>query len=293
MNPPCPRCGAGCSVKYGRFHRHDDAQSIQRYRCKACSKCHSSATHVATYRQKRRRLNRLIEWDIASSTAQRRIAKKLRCDRKTVARKVAFLAQEAKKKNDRWLAEQKPFDNVQWDELITFEHTRLKPLSVAVMTCVSTRCIIGFGIASIPASGTIAKRSREKYGHRPDKSAAMRKSVLRRVSNLIAEDAIITTDEHARYPNEIRSILPNATHIQHPSVRGSLTGQGELKRTGFDPLWNVNHNLAMLRDGLKRLARRTWCTTKTIKGLEDELAVYINLHNSELIPQPAKKQAEN
>ena len=60
MKPFCPRCEARCSVKYGRYHRNDDAQFIQRYRCKACGKCHSSATHVPTYRQKRRRLNRLI-----------------------------------------------------------------------------------------------------------------------------------------------------------------------------------------------------------------------------------------
>jgi len=202
------------------------------------------------------------------------------------------LAEQAKINNDRWLATQKPFDNVQWDELITFEHSRLKPLSIAVMTCVGTRCIIGFGVAQIPAAGTIAKVAREKYGHRRDQSAGMRKSVLKQLSVLVAPNATITTDEHARYSSEIAAIFPTANHIQHPSVRGSLTGQGELKRTGFDPLWNVNHNLAMLRDGLKRLARRTWCTTKTMKGLEDELAIYIRMHNAELIPQPTKRPTE-
>ena len=71
MNPLCPRCGASGSIKFGRFYRSEDSQSIQRYWCTACSKCHSSATHTPTYRQKRRRLNRLIEMDIGSSTAQR------------------------------------------------------------------------------------------------------------------------------------------------------------------------------------------------------------------------------
>ena len=287
MSPLCPRCGAGCSVKFGRYHRDDDAQSIQRYRCKACNKCHSSATHVPTYRQKRRRLNRLIEWDVGSSTSQRRMAKKLRCDRKTVRRKIAFLAQQARKKHAQWLDTQHPFENVQWDELITFEHSRLKPLSVAVLSCVKTRCIIGFGVAQVPATGTIAKRSREKYGHRPNRSASMRKRVLNDAVDHVASDATISSDEHPRYANEIKKYFPNATHIQHKSVRGSLTGQGELKRTGFDPLFNINHTLAMCRDNLKRLARRTWCTTKKIQGLEDELAVYMHFHNKELIPKAA------
>lgn len=292
MNPLCPSCGAGCSVKHGRYHRHDDAQSIQRYRCKSCFKCHSSATHVATYRQKRRRLNPLIEWDVASSTAQRRIAKKLRCTRKTVARKVAFLAQEARKKHQRWLQTHAPFEHVQWDELITFEHTRLKPVSVVVMSCMRTRCVIGFGVAQIPASGLIAKRAKEKYGHRPNKSAAMRKRVLADVAEYVSPTATIITDEHPRYANEIAKAFPDSTHIQHKSVRGSLTGQGEMKRTGFDPLFNINHTLAMFRDNLKRLARRTWCTTKMLSGLEDELAVCTQVHNSQLIPKPKKISAD-
>lgn len=132
MNPHCPRCGAQGCVKHGRFHRFDDAHSIQRYRCKACGKGYSSATHTPTYRQKRRRLNRLIEMDICSSTSQRRIARKHGCDRKTVARKLVFLANQARKKLKQWLSEQPPFESVFWDELITFEHSRLKPLSVAV-----------------------------------------------------------------------------------------------------------------------------------------------------------------
>ena len=63
--------------------------------------------------------------DIASSTSQRRIAIKYGCARNTVARKVAFLAERARAKTEAWLASQAPFTKLQWDELITFEHTRL------------------------------------------------------------------------------------------------------------------------------------------------------------------------
>jgi len=274
MNPICPRCGAGCSVKYGRYHRSDDAQSIQRYRCGECGKCHSSATHTPTYRQKRRRLNRFIEADLASSTSQRRIAKKLRCARKTVARKLEFLAEEARKKTQTWLHQHGPFDTLQWDELISFEHSRLKPL------------------AQVPASGQIAKRSREKYGKRQDRSGAMRRSVLEAVEPHVSPYASIKSDEHARYTAEIKKAYPDMTHIQYPSVRGSLTGQGELKRTGFDPLFGINHTLAMMRDGIKRLTRQTWCTTKNAKRLEDAIAVYVNYHNTELIPQPKTQHCD-
>jgi len=283
MNPLCPRCGAGCSRKHGRYHRFDDAQSIQRYRCTTCGKCHSSATLTPTYRQKRRRLNRLIELDIASSTSQRRIAMNHGCARKTVARKIVFLAEQARIKTSTWLASHAPFEHLQWDELITFEHTRLKPLSVAVMMDMTDRRIVSYGVAAVPATGLIAKRAREKYGKRPDRSGAMRRKVLARTAQYIYPTALIESDEHHRYAAEIKKALPKSTLVQHRSVRGSLTGQGELKRTGFDPLWGINHTLAMMRDNIKRLARRTWCTTKRASALDDVIAIYVHYHNTLLI----------
>ncbi len=291
MNPLCPRCGAGCSVRHGRFYRKDDAQTIQRYRCKACGKCYSSATYTPTYRHKRRRLNRLVEIDIVFGTGQRDIARKHGCARKTVARKITFLAEQARLKVAAWLAEQPLFGHVQWDELITFEHSRLKPLSVAVMVAVGHRTILGFGVAPIPASGLIAKRAAEKYGKRPDRSGPMRKRLLKKLTPSLQPNVFIESDEHARYKSEIEKALPKSSHKQYPSVQGSLTGQGELKRTQFDPLFTIDHTLAMLRDNIKRLSRRNWCTTKKPKVLADILTIYMHHHNTKLVTNPAKNQS--
>ena len=284
MNPNCPRCAASGVIKHGRYQRTEDAQSIQRYRCKACGKTLSSATFTPTYRQKRRRLNRLIEADIASSTAQRRIAIKHGCARNTVARKITFLAERARLKIETWLASQSPFTDLQWDELITFEHTRLKPLSVALMVCERHRYILGFRVAQIPASGLIARRSREKYGPRRNLSGYARRDLLKTLAPHIAPKATVTCDEHPRYYDELEAALTDVNVIQHHSVRGSLTGQGELKRVGWDPLFTINHTLAMLRDNIKRLTRRTWCTTKRQSVLEDVIAIYVHFHNSRLVP---------
>ena len=284
MNPNCPRCAASGVIKHGRFNRAEDAQSIQRYLCKACGKTFSSATFTPTYRQKRRRLNRLIEADIASSTAQRRIAIKHGCARNTVARKITFLAERARLKIETWLASQSPFTDLQWDELITFEHTRLKPLSVALMVCERHRYILGFRVAQIPASGLIARRSREKYGPRRNLSGYARRDLLKTLAPHIAPKATVTCDEHPRYYDELEAALTDVNVIQHHSVRGSLTGQGELKRVGWDPLFTINHTLAMLRDNIKRLTRRTWCTTKRQSVLEDVIAIYVHFHNCRLVP---------
>ena len=205
------------------------------------------------------------------------------CARKTVARKVAFLAERARAKTKAWLATQEPFTNLQWDELITFEHTRLKPLSVAVMACEQGRSILGFRVAQIPASGPIAQRAREKYGPRRNLSGYARRDLLKTLAPHIAPQATVTCDEHPRYREELEAALTGVNVIQHRSVRGSLTGQGELKRTGWDPLFTINHTLAMLRDNIKRLTRRTWCTTKRQSALEDVIAIYVHFHNSRLV----------
>ena len=62
-----------------------------------------------------------------------------------------------------------------------------------------------------------------------------------------------------------------------------MTGQGELKKLRFDPLFALNHTCAMLRANINRLFRRTWCTTKKKECLEDHLAVYMDFHNRVLL----------
>jgi hypothetical protein len=39
----------------------------------------------------------------------------------------------------------------------------------------------------------------------------------------------------------------------------------------------------MFRANMNRFFRRTWCTTKTLKGLESHLALYVLFHNTVLV----------
>ena len=61
-----------------------------------------------------------------------------------------------------------------------------------------------------------------------------------------------------------------------------MVGQGELKRGGFDPLFALNHTAAMYRDRIKRLSRRTWCTTKRADRLQLLVDLYAWHHNERL-----------
>ena len=55
---------------------------------------------------------------------------------------------------------------MQFDDVITFEHTKCKPLSIILAVSDPDRFILGLGVASMPANGKLAAISLKKYGKR-------------------------------------------------------------------------------------------------------------------------------
>jgi len=83
----------------------------------------------------------------------------------------------------------------------------------------------------------------------------------------------------------IRSVNFNSMISRLLNRRGCSTGQGELKKLVYDPIFSLNHTCAMLRANLNRLFRKTWCTTKTVQGLVDPLSIHVRYHNTRLTPE--------
>jgi len=271
-------------VRKGYFYRRSDRRYIARFKCLACGKQFSAATFSPDYLQKRRDINPKIYELICSGVSQRRLARVLQVNPKTIVRKFRILADRARSEHSRYLEKFKsdPLLSIQFDDLETHEHTKMKPLSVALAVNVKTREIIGFRVSKMPAKGLLARRSIRKYGKRPDERMKGWNSLLRNLRPYLSPAAIIESDENPHYPAPLKKHCPLATHIRHPGARGSSTGQGELKKIGFDPLFALNHTCAMLRANLNRLFRKTWCTTKTIQGLRDHLSIYQVYHNQNL-----------
>ena len=186
----------------------------------------------------------------------------------------------------KWLVS---FDKLQFDDLITIEHTKLKPLSVTLVVDPERWQIAGFCVAQIPSSGHLAAESRKKYGKRPDHSRKARRKLFKTLTPYIAPYATFFTDKHKDYAPMIDSLFPDATHKQYKSIRGCVSGQGELKKTRHDPLFCINHTLAMLRANINRLVRRTWCTTKKPECLRQHLSIFIDYYNAMLTPRTQTK----
>ena len=201
----------------------------------------------------------------------------------TVKRKLSFLGLQARLYNLRNRSQRSIVTNMQFDDLETFEHTKMKPLSVTLAVENRSRFILGFEVSRMPAKGLLAEKSLKKYGKRKDERKASRERLFRRLARQIDEYALIESDSNPHYLETVKDYFPNAKHITLKGQRGANTGQGELKKVYYDPLFSLNHTCAMFRANVNRLFRKTWCTTKKMQPLIDHLEIYTQFHNQRLI----------
>ena len=291
MNYDCPNlaclshrrdCKSSKIAFDGSFFRLSDSRKIQRYRCKLCNRRFSQATFDTAYGQNKRRVNSPLKKLYCSGVSIRRAALILSINKNTVANKIKYLAQVAKSENQKFLKGISKIKKMQFDDLQTIEHTKCKPLSVTMAVESTTRKILGFEVSSMPATGHLAKISKQKYGYRKDERQVGLEKLFSKIQSSIHKDVQIISDEHPYYYPKVKKYFPKADYIQVKGARSCVAGQGELKKLKFDPLFSINHTFAMLRANINRLIRKSWCTTKLPEQLSNHIAIYVSFHNSVL-----------
>ena len=130
-------------VRQGWYRRQHDGRRIQRFLCRICKKSFSSLTHKPVWRLQKPYVNQELTFLLCSGLSQRRAARHLRIDPKTVARRLVTLGELARKAN-------------------------LKPVSIPRLVEEKTREIIALRVYSMPAKGILAAKSQKKYGPRKD-----------------------------------------------------------------------------------------------------------------------------
>ncbi|MCB0420596.1 MAG: hypothetical protein KDD61_06355 [Bdellovibrionales bacterium] len=285
MKRKCPVCHSHSDlhVRNGFFYRESGRVRVQRYRCTQCAKEFSDATFQLRYRQRLRRINGLVERELISGSSLRRTALILKINVKTVVRRLRFLAHKARKEQVRRMQLLSDIQEVQFDDMETFEHSKMKPLAITIAVWKNKRWILGCEVSQMPAKGLLAKRARKKYGPRLDDRKKGRERLFKKIQPALGESVVFETDEHPHYGKHLKERFPKSLHVQYKGRRGCVVGQGELKAGGFDPLFSLNHTCAMLRYSISRLVRRTWVTTKRPDRLQDHIDIYVNFHNRVLV----------
>lgn len=270
----CPKCHSNRTQRRGFFFVRILKSYRRRYFCLQCRKSFSNQTTAPTYRQKRPDLNTPIGKLITSGMAQRQAARYLGCSKNTVDQKLQWLALQA----NTTLKRNAP-DVLFIDEMESIEHTKLKPLTIPVAVGNDYR-IYSMTVGRIKAKGHLAIRSKLKYGLRADeKMAALHRCFKHLKETFLTLPRVIRTDESPLYQNLVRDYFPNSEHETYSS-REHIRKKKEMlflnhQKKVFDPLFPLNQRCAKLRQDIKRLSRRSWCTTKTPANLEKSLAIYI------------------
>ena len=279
---PCPRCHESALViKKGFFPRKNSRSGkSQRFLCKACRTYFSQTSGSFEERQKRPDLHRPIYSLLTSGVSQRRVARLCGTTQITVAHKLVRMSHFAQLAHQQRLAAMRNSVNTAvFDEMETLEHSKCKPVAIAVAVQEGSRILLSAVAASMPAKGPLATIARRRYGPRDDHRKGALAKALGAVARVATADIVVKSDACPRYPKLVREHLPVAQHKTFKGRRGCVVGQGELKAGGRDPLFSLNHSCAMIRDNLKCLSRRTWCTTKRIDRLQCRLDLYVCAHN--------------
>ena len=266
--------------KNGLYARKSDRKTAQRYRCSRCGKSFSAASSSPCYRKKKRHLHHEIWRRYCSSDPQRRIARDLAISRTTVARIIKWLSILKAEENERFLEALGIQKTIYIDEMKTFIHSQCRPVTIAMAVNEHYK-MLGFEISTVvPNSRRLIRIATKKYGKPKDNSTEGFVKLLRSIAPLCNEQTTIMTDKHPIYANLIKKNLTFKQHCRYKSKPAAIAGQGELKEKGKDPLFPINHVFAETRSRVARLARATWCTSKTIQGLADNLTVYMHYHNT-------------
>ena len=277
-------CRVTNAYNNGTYKRSSDGQTIRRFRCKTCNKSFSAATRSPLKWQKKRHVNHALMIMLSNRVSLSGASQILKINPKTVAKKLSFLGQTCRKRLEKDLIQYSGIEHIQFDELQTIEHTKCKPLSVAVAVAKKERKILGFRVSKMPATGHLAKISRKKYGKRPDERIEGMSQLFDELSGLLSPTASFSSDECSFYNGVLERYFPQSNYSQFKGCKSCVAGQGELKKTIFDPIFTINHTFAMMRDGISRLTRRTWNTTKKIQSLIDHISIYMWMHNTKKTP---------
>ena len=191
-------------VRNGYFRRRSDSRRVARFFCRSCKTYFSWASSKPEVYQKKRAVNVRLLRLYCSGVSQRRLARVLHLNRKTVVRKIRFLATQERLKHVRFLNAcygSKSLAEIQFDDLETSEHTKCKPLSVALAVDPRTRRILHYEVASMPAKGKLAEISRKKYGARPDERPQKWDSLMRNLVPLVKPDGSLVLRRKSSLPH--------------------------------------------------------------------------------------------
>lgn len=291
FTPPCcpdPHCASSKSatafefVHSGTYARRCDGRIVQRFRCSRCKLGFSEQTFRLDYGLRRPELDRPIYEAFVSKVTHRQAARILNTKRRTVERRIARYGDHGRLLHALLIAGKRVTGSFSLDEAETFEtDRRLQPLTVPVLIERDSRFVLDVETAPLAARNVTSpaliarKQAYEKlHDRRRGGSRAAVKRCFAVLRALAVEEGTleVVTDKKKTYPAILREVF-GARKLAHSTTSSKAV------RDCKNPLFAINHTLAMLRDGVSRVVRRTWAHAKTSARLDQHLWIYVAWRN--------------
>lgn len=259
----------------GQYFRQCDGRWVRRFSCNTCERRFSTQTFKADYRWKKPRLHLRVFDLLISKVTMRQIARVHGVRRPTIERRLKRLGLVCKGFHATALAQAKNKGGLagtfQLDELETYEtDRRLAPVTMPVLIERHTYFVVHGESAPLPARGNLTtgmkrkKERREKLlGKRRSGSRAAVRNTLEilKAHHCNTSGISLESDRKYSYRSEFKRIAGGqfAAHVRISS---------KSVRDRSNRLFPINHTLAMMRDNISRLVRRTWAASKKRQRLD-------------------------
>lgn len=274
----CPYCKSK-AVKHGVFIRKRTRTHVQRYRClnKKCeAKSFSDQTLSLTCGQHRPDLNDKILEDVGNGKGIRRMAMSFRTTKKTVQRKIKFLAPLCEKFNKKHMSQWTRDKNggnkprFAFDEMYSIEADSVRTLSVPVVAEIDSHFIVGSVAVYLSSNSHYPSQRKKDYEAKRKAEIAQRPDILKTILSLCRlmkpqGRVVISTDMKPGYSNYVQDGIGGA--IVHSQV---LSNSSAAKAE----LFSVNNIMACLRADKAMLREDTWHICKDKEFLSRHLSIY-------------------
>jgi hypothetical protein len=134
-------------------------------------------------------------------------------NRKTLVRRYRYLAQQGRIEHKKWLKQnygRQPLQLVQFDDLETSEHTKCKPLSVALAIDPKSRKILSFQVSQMPAKGPLARIAFRKYGYRKDERDQGWDQLMKELVPFVSPTSVWSSDQNPHYRKSSKNPVSSA-----------------------------------------------------------------------------------
>lgn len=282
-NQECPyhTQDKGRFIKKGFYKIKRLNQRVRRYKCVHCHRSLCSRSFKSDFGHKKMDLNPKLQKLLVEGVTIRACSRILKMTYKNTYKKFLWLIQQVqiqKEKQNHSGQRNYTARELYLDEMETIHHTKCKPLSIGIV--VNERYeIMDLLVAQMPAKGRLAPFSVQKYGPRPDEREGMLRKLVEKVSQQLSSvPQVVRTDAKPSYKGLVRNFFPNSHHEIYNRVEKERHREKlheKLHKKIYDPMFVLNQRCAKLRSDIRRLTRRSWCTTKKIENLQGHLNLYV------------------